>query len=948
MIFSKLSVRLNIVTFSLLVIISVLMVCAVNYFQKQYALTVAEKKSLIFLQHNLAIHSYFNNQLKPKIFALTDGSRDKEFFDPVWMSSSYAVREIEKIYDKNSGYRYYYKEAAINARSPQNEADDFERDFIQRLNKDPNLQKLSGVRTFDGKPYFYTLMRGESLEKGCMRCHSTHDKAPGDLLKTYGTTRSFNRLDGDVVSAFSIHIPLSEAYGDADRLSIKLSVVLLSILFIVFVIQNRLISRLVLVPLKNIRSQAESISNDIENLGVSIPEIYSQEMNEIVGSFNKMSYRLKTVVDDLDRAVKVRTADLTESEARYRSLFEHMTNGFALHELVCDTHGNPSDYRFVEVNPSFEKLTGLKASDIVSRTVLEVMPNTEMSWIETYGRVALNGEPVSFESFSQELSCHYQVWAYCPKPGFFATIFSDITVRKNASESLILSEKRLKEAQRIACIGNWELKLADKKLVWSDEIYRIFEINPNIAGVTYESFLEAVHPDDREAVKHAYAASLRKKIPYEITHRLLMADGRVKYVLERLETTFDLLGQPLCSVGTVQDITREKLAEEEKAKLELQLHQAQKMESVGSLAGGVAHDFNNKLSVILGCTYLACNETDPAQLQKFLEEIRKAAEQSADLTRQLLAFARKQTIVSKVLNLNETVSGMLKMLNRLIGEDIFLIWRPVADLWLLKFDPSQIDQILANLCVNARDSITENGTITIETGNCVIGDNYCSHHAEILPGEYVRLVVSDNGCGMDSGTLSHIFEPFFTTKETGKGTGLGLATVFGIVKQNNGFIDVYSEPYIGTTFTIHLPRHVGTSIQPQDEGVMMSAPRGRETILLVEDELAILTMASMILTKQGYAVVSANSPAEAHRLAKEHVGDIQLLITDVIMPEMNGKDLAVNMQSFRPQLKCLFMSGYTADAISRHGVLDEGVNFIQKPFSLPDLACKVREVLDSP
>ena len=947
MIFSKLNVRLNIATFSLLVIMSVLMVCAVNYFQKQYALTVAEKKSLILLQHNLAIHSYFNNQLKPKIFALTDGIRDKEFFDPAWMSSTYAVREIEKIYDKDSGYRYYYKEAAINARSPQNEADDFERDFIQRLNKDPNLQKLSGVKSFAGKPYFYTLMRGERLEKGCMRCHSTHDKAPGDLVQAYGMTRSFNRSDGDVVSAVSIHIPLSEAYGDADRLSMKLSVALLSILFVVFVIQNRLISRLLFVPLKNIRSQAESISNDIENLGVAIPEIYSQEMNEIAGSFNTMSYRLKTVVDDLDRTVKVRTADLTESETRYRSLFEHMTNGFALHEMVCDTHGNPSDYRFVEVNPSFEKLTGLKTSDIVGRTVLEVMPNTEMSWIDTYGRVALHGEPVSFESFSQVLSRYYQVWAYCPKPGFFATIFSDITVRKSASESLILSEERLKEAQRIACIGNWELNLTDKKLVWSDEIYRIFEIDSNNFGATYESFLEAIHPDDREAVKSAYAASLSKKTPYEMTHRLLMADGRVKYVLERCETSFDAAGQPLRSVGTIQDVTREKLAEEEKNRLESQLCQAQRMESVGSLAGGVAHDFNNKLSVILGCTYLAFNETDPAQLQKFLEEIRKAAEQSADLTRQLLAFARKQTIAPKVLNLNETVGGMLKMLTRLIGEDICLTWRPAADLWLLKLDPSQIDQILANLCVNARDSIAENGKITIETGNTVVDDDYCSHHAEIVPGEYVRLVVSDNGCGMDSGTVSHIFEPFFTTKETGKGTGLGLATVFGIVKQNNGFINVYSEPGIGTTFTIHLPRHVGKSVQAQDEGVMMPAPLGRETILLVEDEVAILNMASMILAKQGYSVLPANSPAEAHRLAKEHVGDIHLLITDVIMPEMNGKDLAAKLQSFRPQLKCLFMSGYTADAISRHGVLDEGVNFIQKPFSLPDLACKVREVLDS-
>lgn len=925
------------------------MICAVNYFQKQYALTVAEKKSLILLQHNLAIHSYFNNQLKPKIFALTDGSRDKEFFDPAWMSSTYAVREIEKIYDKDSGHRYYYKEAAINARSPQNEADDFERDFIERLNKDPNLQKLSGVKTFAGKPYFYTLMRGESLEKGCMRCHSTHDKAPGDLVKAYGATRSFNRSDGDVVSAVSIHIPLSEAYSDADRLSMKLSVALLSILFAVFVIQNRLISRLVLVPLKNIRARAESISNDIEKLGVTIPEIYSQEMNEIVGSFNTMSYRLKAVFNGLDDTVRERTAALKESEERLAQLA-------AQNRTVSWDVDAQGLYTFV--SHVSEKVVSYRPDELVGKKHFYDLHPEE-------GREEF--KKAAFEIFVQKGTIHDLVnpvqtkdrgLIWVSTSGFpllhpdgtllgYRGSDTDITESNLASEALLLNEKRLKEAQRIACIGNWELNLADKKLVWSDEIYRIFEIDPNVAGVTYESFLEAIHPDDRETVKHAYAASLREKIPYEITHRLLMADGRVKYVLERCETFFDPAGQPLRSVGTAQDVTREKLAEEEKAKLEFQLHQAQKMESVGSLAGGVAHDFNNKLSVILGCTYLAFNESDPDQLQKFLEEIRKAAEQSADLTRQLLAFARKQTIAPKVLNLNETVGGMLKMLNRLIGEDICLTWRPAADLWLLKLDPSQIDQVLANLCVNARDSISENGTITIETGNCVIDADYCSHHAEIVPGEYVRLVVSDNGCGMDSGTISHIFEPFFTTKETGKGTGLGLATVFGIVKQNNGFINVYSEPGIGTTFTIHLPRHVG-SVQAQNEGVMLPAPLGRETILLVEDELAILNMASMILAKQGYSVLSANSPAEAHRLAKEHVGDIHLLITDVIMPEMNGKDLAANLQSFRPQLKCLFMSGYTADAISRHGVLDEGVNFIQKPFSLPDLACKVREVLDSP
>jgi len=390
-----------------------------------------------------------------------------------------------------------------------------------------------------------------------------------------------------------------------------------------------------------------------------------------------------------------------------------------------------------------------------------------------------------------------------------------------------------------------------------------------------------------------------------------------------------------------------KQAEEDASRLESELHQAQKLESIGSLAGGVAHDFNNKLSVILGCAHLASVESNPIQQQHYLEEIRKAAEQSADLTRQLLAFARKQVIAPKVINLNETVTGMLKMLNRLIGEDIRLSWQPAADLWQISFDPSQVDQILANLCVNARDSITQNGTITIETSNGVVDDDYCTRHTDARPGEYVRLAVSDNGCGMNSQTLNRIFEPFFTTKETGKGTGLGLATVFGIVKQNNGFINVSSEPGIGTTFTIYLPRHADTSTQAPADAPATPAPLGQETLLLVEDEHAILNIVAMILTNQGYSVLQASSPAEAIQLVKEHSGTISLLITDVIMPDMNGRDLAHTLQSRNPGLKCLFMSGYTADAISRHGVLEEGVHFIQKPFSLPDLASKVREVLDA-
>ena len=400
-------------------------------------------------------------------------------------------------------------------------------------------------------------------------------------------------------------------------------------------------------------------------------------------------------------------------------------------------------------------------------------------------------------------------------------------------------------------------------------------------------------------------------------------------------------------VVTFFDITARKRSEAERERLEEQLRQAQKMESVGRLAGGVAHDFNNMLGVILGHVEMAIEQVSPTlPLYADLEEINKAAKRSANLTRQLLAFGRKQTIAPKPLDLNETVECMLTMLKRLIGENIDLVWLPKVNLWPVKVDPSQIDQVLANLCVNARDAISGVGNLTIETENCVLDASYCALHVDVVPGDYVLLTLSDSGCGMDKETQSHLFEPFFTTKDVGKGTGLGLATVYGIVKQNNGTINVYSEPGKGTSFKIYLPRYVGKAGQAQAEDAERQTLRGTETILLAEDELAILKMTAVILERQGYTVLAASTPGEAIRLAREHAGEIHLLMTDVIMPEMNGRYLAKNLQAFCPNIKCLFTSGYTANVIAHHGVLDEGVHFIQKPVSLRDLSAKVREILD--
>jgi two-component system, cell cycle sensor histidine kinase and response regulator CckA len=399
------------------------------------------------------------------------------------------------------------------------------------------------------------------------------------------------------------------------------------------------------------------------------------------------------------------------------------------------------------------------------------------------------------------------------------------------------------------------------------------------------------------------------------------------------------------SARLIGEIVGRRRAEDERGRLQAQLFQAQKMESVGRLAGGVAHDFNNMLQAILGNVDLALLDapTD-SPARESLEEIRKSAARSADLTRQLLAFARKQTIVPVVLNLNDTVAGLAKMLRRLIGEEIELSWNLGAELWLVSLDPSQVDQALVNLSVNARDAIQGPGRVTIETDNVVLDQAAVAGHPDCASGEYVMLTVSDTGAGMDADTLQHMFEPFFTTKPMGMGTGLGLATVFGIVTQNAGLIHVESDPGRGTVVRLYFPRATGIVTEVAEPPI--ASPRGTETILLVEDEDQILQLGRRILERRGYTVLVAATPDEALALAAAHGTRIDLLITDVVMPGMNGRALRDQLRTTCPEMKCLFMSGYTADVIAHHGVLEGGVLFLQKPFAIQALAQMVRTALD--
>jgi len=386
----------------------------------------------------------------------------------------------------------------------------------------------------------------------------------------------------------------------------------------------------------------------------------------------------------------------------------------------------------------------------------------------------------------------------------------------------------------------------------------------------------------------------------------------------------------------------------ETIQLEEQFYQAQKMEAVGRLAGGVAHDYNNMLSVILGYTQMALQRTDPeSPMYEDLQEILSAANRTTGITRQLLAFARKQTIDPRVLDLNEAITGMINMLGRLIGEDIKLTWRPKPGLGSVMVDPSQIDQLLANLCVNARDAIVGVGEINIETDTVIFHTKDCAGHTTIVPGEYVVLAVSDNGCGMEKEVMDKIFEPFYTTKKVGHGTGLGLSTIYGIVEQHRGFVKVSSEPGKGTTFKIYLPQYLGEIGKTETQGSSAIQQGQGETVMIVDDDKAVLKLTSRMLKNIGYSVLTANKPAEAIKMAHKQTDVIHLLISDMVMPEMNGQDLVERILTLHPESKYLFMSGHTANIIANQGIMTESVPLIQKPFTAKELAAKVRDILST-
>jgi len=514
--------------------------------------------------------------------------------------------------------------------------------------------------------------------------------------------------------------------------------------------------------------------------------------------------------------------------------------------------------------------------------------------------------------------------------------------RRRAEARLRASEENLERAQSIAHIGSWDHDLISGKLWWSSETYRIFGYGTQRPIVSLSFFLERVHPEDQAIVLRASTEARTQGKAYAVEHRILRPDNSERLVQQKAEVIFGPDGKAIRMVGTTIDITDLRSLEE-------QLRHSQKLEAVGQLAGGIAHDFNNLLTAINGYCDLILEDLSPHDsLRTDLLEIRRAGERAATLTRQLLAFSRKQVLEPRVINLNTIVGGMNNMLRRLLGETVELQTHFQPDLGLVKADPGQLEQVILNLAVNARDAMPEGGKLTIETSNAVLDGGFALKDQSVVAGSYITLAVSDTGCGMDSETQSHVFEPFFTTKGRGKGTGLGLSMVYGIVKQSGGSIWVYSELNRGSTFKIYLPAlleaQVPDSINEPSGGLV----QGSETVLVVEDESAVRSFTRMVLERSGYRVLEAADGDQALSVSQGHAGEIQLLVTDMVMPGMGGRQVAETLERRRPSIRVLYLSGYAENSLAQRGTLGSDLPFLQKPFTMEALLQKVRQVLDEP
>jgi two-component system, cell cycle sensor histidine kinase and response regulator CckA len=625
------------------------------------------------------------------------------------------------------------------------------------------------------------------------------------------------------------------------------------------------------------------------------------------------------------------------AEREFRTLFAANPLPMWIYDLTT--------LRFLEVNDAAVQRYGYGRDEFLAMTIREIRPSDDVDQLVTHIRQPRDPwqsagvwqhRLKSGQIIDVDITSHTVTFA---EHSAALVVAQDITERKRAVDTLRAAEERTRFALQNANVGIWDMDYTTGVLRWSEVLEHQYGLQPGTFCGTFHEFIERVHPDDRASVLETIENAMKSGGDFSVQNRSIAPDGTVRWLSGAGRVLLGEHGEPVRAVGISQDVT-------ERRKLEAQFQQAQKMEAVGRLAGGVAHDFNNLTTVILGYCELLLPDFkagDPHRAD--LEEIQNAGTRAAELTRQLLAFSRKQIIEPTLLDLNAVVSAMRAMLGRLIGEDVTVVVDPAPDLAPLKADRGQVEQVVMNLAVNARDAMPKGGTLTITTANVELDEDYAATHAGVMPGSYVALTVTDTGTGMTPEVQARLFEPFFTTKEVGKGTGLGLATVHGIAAQSGGSVGVYSELGKGTSVHVYFPQADAAEIAASTKLPVNRRRSAEETVLVVEDAQGLRELTRRLLQRQGYTVLVASNAEEALRLFEDHAS-IDLLLTDVVMPGASGPELVEQLVERRPALKVIYMSGYTEEAIVQHGVLKPGIAFLYKPFTADTLERKLREVLD--
>jgi two-component system, cell cycle sensor histidine kinase and response regulator CckA len=650
-----------------------------------------------------------------------------------------------------------------------------------------------------------------------------------------------------------------------------------------------------------------------------------------------------------ERAEEAREA----SEERYRVLYDNMLDGYAHCRMIFDEEDRPVDFVYLDVNQSFDALTGLK--DVVGKRVTELLPGileTHREVFEIYGRVSRSGVSEKFEVAVDRIGRVLAISAYSPAPDSFVAIFEDITARKRVEEALLNSEEQFRMMVDSSLDMFWVTDPDGYLHVVNRAYGEFFGIAPE--DVAAHRWLPLAHEDDSVGEGEgagcggAFLEALRDRRHYRAEGQVRRCDGESRVLDSHAGPRRSAGGEFLGYVGVSSDVSDRVRAEKALREREDQLRQGQKMEAVGQLAGGIAHDFNNMLTAIIGYSELLLAEDGLSDSNRGdLEEIKNAAERASALTAQILAFSRRQALRPTVVSLGDILNGMELLLRHTLGENVELATRIDPDLGNVEADVHQFEQVIMNLALNARDAMPAGGRLTIEVSNTELGAAYVCDHPDVSPGSYVTLKVSDAGVGMDDATLARIFEPFFTTKPVGHGTGMGLATVYGIVKQSGGDISVQSAPSRGTIFTIHLPRTAEPGGAKDKVGRLPASNRGSGAIMVVEDEISLRRLTERVLRQAGYDTLSLGSAEEALKMLEHGTQAVDLLLTDVMLPgSLQGNELASAAASARPKLPVLFMSGYSRDALTSAGRLGEGVNLLEKPFTPDSLVRAVREVLD--